>query len=116
MDVLCFGVFQIRGDRRLFANLVESLKNGNQLARGEHSRLFQGAGVRPADRQFVTEQAAVKLKRALPLFEAGIQRLPEPARPHLHFTASFVFSLRSCASERDGNPRMRMKPAASFWS
>ena len=58
------------------------------------------------------EQAPVVRKRPLPPIEFGIERLPKPPRPHLHL----VTSMRDWARERDGNPRMRMNPAASFWS
>jgi len=59
--------------------------------------------------ELVAQQATVELKRPLPTFELGIERLPESAGPHLHRATS----CRARAREREGSPRMRMKPAAS---
>src|SRR5207237_8139326 len=100
----------------LLGDLIQPLQDGNQFARRKHTCRLQGLRISSTCRQFVFEQPPVEVERTLPMFETGIQRLPEPARPHFHFNASFTFSALTCAYERDGNPRMRMKPSASFWS
>src|SRR5215475_2903876 len=115
MNVLSFFVLKkLRRRSGLLADLLQPLQDGDQFARRKHSRRLQSLSIGPACRQFVFEQPAVEVERTLPMFEAGVQRLPEPARPHFHFNASFTFSACTCAYDREGSPRMRMKPSASF--
>jgi len=111
MDVFRFFVFHetLRHIGRV-ADLLQSLKNGDELVGGQNPGVFQSMGMSGARRQFVTEQPTVEIKRSLPAFELRIQRLPKAARPHLHRTTS----VRARARVRDGSPRMRMKPSASF--
>jgi hypothetical protein len=113
MNVLSFVVVEKRRRRRsLRPDLLQPLQNADQLARGKYVGIFQGARVRAAGRELVLQQPTVKAERPLPALEVRVQRLPEPARPHLHQPTS----TRERAREREGSPRMRMNPAASFWS
>ena len=132
MNVLGFGVLQkFDRCRGAFADFFETIQYGVQLVRGEYACFLQGAGMSRAGLEFALEQAAIELEGSLPAFKGRVERLPEPARPHLHCATSasvcvlsefllsfavkdFLFSLR--ARDRAGNPRIRMKPAASFWS
>ncbi len=124
VDVFCF---RVRKEVRLVTvalDLVQRRQNELALFAGQYSRGPERAGVRAAGRQLEAQQLLVERKRPLPLLELRIQRLPEPARPHLHFAASSTPARESCPSwprrkrarERAGRPRMRMNPAASFWS
>src|SRR5580658_7537477 len=94
------------------ANLLESFENADEFVGRQKSGSFQRAGMGPTGRQFVAQQPAVEVKRPLPAFELRVQRLLEPARPHLHRATS----TRARARVREGSPRIRMKPSASFWS
>src|SRR5580700_7422367 len=94
------------------AYLLQAFQNADELVRRQHASISQTASVGPARGEFIIQQPPVEIKRPLPAFELRVQRLPEPPRPHLHR----VTSTRPRARVRDGSPRMRMKPAASFWS
>ena len=94
------------------ANLLQALKNADEFVGRQNAGVLQGASVSAARSQFVMKQPSIEVKRPLPAFELRVQRLPEPARPHLHRATS----TRPRARTREGNPRMRMNPAASFWS
>src|ERR1700722_1155038 len=113
MNVLGFIVVQKRRrSRSLRPDLLQSLQNADQFARGKYAGIFQRARVRTAGRELVLQQPPVKAERPLPAPEVRVQGLPEPARPHLHQPTA----TRERAREREGSPRMRMNPAASFWS
>src|SRR5579871_5972099 len=113
VNVFGFGIVDKFGrGRGLLADLFQSLQNVNEFVGTEHFGILQGACMRSAGGEFVAQQAAVEVKRPLPAFEIGIQRLPESSRPHLHRSTSSRVRTR----EREGRPRMRMKPSASFWS
>src|SRR5437763_9007577 len=102
-----------------------------QFVRRKHARFFKRTSVRGAGLQLAFEQPAIEFKRPLPLFKCGIKWLPESSGPHLHcatscgfvcesfaFFASFAVTCFSLlflsARDRDGNPKIRMNPAASF--
>src|SRR5215469_509511 len=111
MYIFRLGIFEERRRaRRLLPDLLETLQDADEFICGEKARTLQRAGMRTTGSEFITQQAAVEIKRPLPPFEFGIQRLPEPARPHLHRATS----TRARARDRDGRPRMRMNPSASF--
>ena len=117
MDVFGFIVFKISGRvRGVLSDLRQAVENRIEFAVRQNSGQPQGASVRSTGRKFVWQENAVKRKRPLPAFEIFIERLAEPAGPHFHFATSFSLCdfWRACARERDGNPRIRMKPAASF--
>src|SRR5579864_5264214 len=101
-----------QGSRRLLANLLQPLQNADQFIRRQYPGILQRSRMRGARRKLVLQQTSVKTERPLPALEFRIQRLPEPSRPHLHCATS----TRDRARDRDGSPRMRMNPSASFWS
>ena len=98
--------------RRLFADLLQPLQNADQLIGRQNTRGFQSARVRAAAHYFALQQPPVEGERPLPTLEIRIQRLPEPPGPHLHRATS----TRARALDLEGSPRIRMNPAASFWS
>src|SRR5690349_15502573 len=103
MYVLGFGV--VEETCVLFCpclNLPQSNHNRVVLIAREDSGCAQNLGMRTARREFVAQQLLIKRKRPLPLLEFGIERLPEPARPHLHFLTSCGCFSR--ARERAGSP------------
>ena len=92
------------------ADLIQGGQRRRKLTVIQDAYGCQRGGVGPARRHLVRQQRAVERKRALPLLEVRILSLSETARPHLHFQLSACTSAR----ERAGNPRIRMKPSASF--
>ena len=96
----------------LLADLLQAANDLSQLFRREHSCVFESARVGAARLKLVGQQALIERERTLPALKCGIEWLLEAARPHLHFATSWC----SAAREREGSPRMRMNPAASFWS
>src|SRR5207302_10317487 len=113
---------------------THTLKHCYPLLCQYHARLRKRTSMLGARLQFSFEQSAVKLERPLPLLERGIERRAKSARPHLHRTTSafscflcvlcafsafsavkgFCLSPRLNARDREGRPRMRINPAASF--
>src|SRR5580765_1915149 len=113
MDIFGFVVVQKRRRRCGFlGDLLQSLQDADQFVSRQHSRILQGGRVRAAGGKLVSQQSPIETERLLPALELGIQRLPEPPRPHFHC----VTSTRIFAREREGRPRMRINPSASFWS
>src|SRR5271170_2416158 len=113
MNVFRFVVLEkCRRSSGLRPDLLQPLQDVDQLVGGKYASIFQRARVGAAGCEFVLQQTPVKAERPLPALEVRVQRLPEPPRPHLHQPTS----TRDRAREREGSPRMRMNPAASFWS
>src|SRR6266550_9061853 len=83
-----------------FPNLLQAAHDVSEFLRREHASMLERAGVGAASLKLVRQKTLIKRERTLPAFELGIERLPEAARPHLHFATSW----RSCARERDGRP------------
>src|SRR5579859_6070108 len=104
--------YECRRSGSLFADLLQPLQDADQFVGRKNARSFERLRVRTAGCQFITQQADVEVEGPLPALELRVQRLPEPSRPHLHRATS----TRLRAREREGSPRMRMNPAASFWS
>src|SRR5258708_5030792 len=111
MDIFGLVIVQIAG---VFLgvprNSGETFDDPVPLLGGQNSALAQRVRVGAARRQFIEQQLLVKWKRSLPFFKLRIERLPNPAGPHLHLIASW----RIRARDRAGRRRMRMTPAASF--
>ena len=96
------------------ADFSQRFHNFGKFFGGQHSGVFQSVGVGAAGGEFEGQQPLIVRERPLPLFEFGVQRSPEAAGPHFHCaTSTFTFAC-VWARQRDGNPRMRMKPSASF--
>ena len=119
VNVLGFAVFEkssIALNRML--HMGKGVEQRLQLRCGEHAHSGKRTSVCAAGSHLLRQKSFVKRKRPLPLLEFRIQRPAEPARPHLHAdtASSSGVALRRMARERAGSPRMRMKPAASFWS
>src|SRR5271154_2811005 len=117
MHVFCLIVFEkCRRRCRQLANSFQALENRDLFGQIQNAGALQSASVGTAGSKLVSQQSPVKIKRTLPTFKSRIQRLPETASPHLHCAPSDLAPcLRAWARDRDGRPRMRMKPAASFW-
>src|SRR5258708_3871939 len=111
MHILSFIVFSqaLLGSGSLL-NLLQPFENADELIRGKNAGALEGTSVGSARRQFVAQQAAIELKRSLPALELRVERVAETSRPHLHRATS----MRARARVRDGSPRMRINPAASF--
>src|SRR4029077_3769845 len=70
MHILGFVV--LRKGRRgggLFENLLQTLKDRDQLGRRQYSRILQRSGVDAADGQLFPQQAPVEVERPLPALE-----------------------------------------------
>ena len=122
VDVFGFVVLeQASVFRNAIADLLQAAQHGLKFLERQDSGLRQRTRVGGTRLQLAFEQAAVEFPRPLPALKCWIKRLPEAARPHLHRVTSsaFVGAIAFCffmASDREGSPRMRINPAASFWS
>src|SRR5215469_5400565 len=132
MHVLGFVVLQKFGRCcGAFADFLQAMEDGAPFVGREDACFLEGAGMSRAGLEFAFEQTAIELEGSLPAGKGPVELLPEAARPHFHRATSvsvgalaeslasfagkgFLFSGRLRARDREGNPRMRMKPAASF--
>src|SRR5580658_7604690 len=96
-------VHEAFGGSSYLTDLLQPFENADEFVCGENSGVSKGAGMGAARDEFIAQQTAVEVKRPLPMFKLRIQRLPEPARPHLHRRTS----TRARARVREGSPRMR---------
>jgi hypothetical protein len=112
-----FGFRIVEKLRRRFstvADFFQGFHNFGKLFGRKHSGVFESVGVGATGGEFEGQQPSIVGERALPFFKFGVKRLPEAAGPHLHCaTSTFTFAC-VWARQREGNPRMRMKPSASF--
>src|SRR5215470_15561076 len=81
-------VTEVRVARALGLDLIQPGEDQLALVRGKDTGSAQRMSVRAAGLQFEAQQLLIEWKRTLPLLELRIQRLPESARPHLHFEVS----------------------------
>ncbi len=114
MNVLRFIVVEKRRRRRrLLADLLQPLQNADQFVRRQNSGCFQArarARCWPSSSYFSNRRS--KPNDRCQRSKSGSSGCRNRPGPHLHRATS----TRARARERDGSPRMRMNPAASFWS
>src|SRR5450631_4456 len=115
VNVFGFRIVEKSGRRfGAVADFSQSFHDCGKLFGGENSGVCESVGMGAAGGEFEGQQPLIVGKRPLPSFKFGVKRLPEAAGPHFHCaTSNFTFA-RVWARQREGNPRMRMKPSASF--
>src|SRR5262249_16886436 len=132
--VFCLSIIEeLRLRCRSLADLFESMLDGAQFFAGQNASAMERANMRGAGLQFELNQPAIEVERSLPAFESRSGRLAEAGGPggeRRTFSGCFEFAplvllamegfAGTCrwvmARDREGSPRIRMKPAASFWS